>query len=144
MEPYCKQFVLSDQAVVKRLLEEVIFESSYYNNLRWGYPYEYWLKKRHLFNPTDHYKRIFYSQNPEIPKGDIIVKIKYSELVDQWSSDVQKVIENINQIVDMNDIGDFEFGPLKISIQNKNNLMNNYKRINNLSMLLKDQEFKFV
>jgi GT2 family glycosyltransferase len=143
LEPYCKQFILSDPSVVEKLISEINFESSYYNNLRWGYPYEYWLQKQHLFNPTDHSKRIISSQTPEIPKGDVIVTIKYSELVDQWSSDVQNIIENINKIVGMNDIGDFEFGPLKISIQNKNNLMNSYKKINNLPILLEDQEFIF-
>jgi hypothetical protein len=144
LEPYCKQLILSDKAVVEKLIADINFESSYYNNLRWGYPYEYWLQNQHLFNPTNQSDRITYLDFNKTPQGNILIKIKYSELVDQWSDDIKNIIENIHKIIEINDIGDFEFGPLKISIREKNNLMNNYKRINNLQTILEEQKFTFV
>lgn len=142
LEPYCQHLVLSDKAVVDRLVSDISFEASYYNNLRWGYSYDYWLRNEHLFNPTDFSEKILYGVD-ELP-GDVIVRMKYSDLVDQWSDDVRRVIENINEVVSANDLGDFEFGPFKISIIQKNNLMHNYERINNLDLIVNEQKFNFI
>jgi hypothetical protein len=144
IEPYCKRLVLSNPAVVDRLISDTRFEASYYNNLRWGYTHEYWLKNEHLFNPTDFNDKIQCMSSDEIPAGDVIIKMKYSELVDQWSDDIRSVIENIHALVHENEPGEFEFGPLSINIINKNDLMDSYKRIDNLQVLLEDQPFKFI
>jgi len=144
VEPHCKRLVLSNPAVVDRLVSDIGFEASYYNNLRWGYTHEYWLKSEHLFNPTDFSHRILYMPSIEKPDGDVLVKMKYSELVDQWSEDVRNVIENMHTLVHENEVGEFEFGPLSINIINKCNLIDSYKRINNLQIILKDQLFNFI
>jgi GT2 family glycosyltransferase len=143
IEPYCKQLVLNDLAVVNKLASDIKFEASYYNNLRWGYTYEYWSENEYLFNPINLDERILYEENSKAATGDVVIRAKYSELIDQWSEDIRNIIENINILVHENELGQFSFGPLSISILQKNNLTDSYKRINNLDIILEDKSFTF-
>lgn len=140
LEPYCKKLYLSDSAVSYQLASQLQFEASYYSNLRWNYPVEYWNSVQHLFNPTDFHKKIKSSDNTMI--GDIIISFKYSEFVKY--KDSQHFIENVHDIVDSNEEGDFEWGPFTIQIKNKTNLMETYKRVNTIDLLLNEQTFNFI
>jgi len=141
IEPFCKKLNLSNPNITNQLINQIEFDSYYYANLRWGYPYEYWEKVKHLFNPFNFKEKITSDKNIN---NDIIVSFKYSELIDQFTEEIRHLLENIHSVVDQNEIGMFTYGPLNIHIKEKNNLMNNYKKANNIELILKDQEFKFI
>lgn len=143
LEPHCKRLYLSDENVAEQLRSQLQFETSYYNNLRWGYPTEYWDKIKHLYNVTEFSNRILTGKDKE-RLGDIKISFKYSEVVDGFNEEVRSVIENIHTVVDQNEIGIFNYGPLTIEILEKNNLMNNYRKENTMQPLLDYQEFNFI
>jgi len=141
LEPYCKTFNISDKSVATQLAEQVEFDAHYYSNLRWKYSNEYWVAVQHLFNPTDFHERITSNQQVQ---GDVVVSFKYSELVKNLSQDLQSVFENMNQIVDQNETGTFQYGPLTIAINRKSNLMETYSKQSTTQQLLQAQSFNFV
>ena len=141
IEPFCKKLYLSDSNVVDQLIKQTEFESYYYTNLRWGYPHEYWNQVKYLFNPINFEDKI--KTTPDIINEDTIVSFKYSELVNQFTDEIRYIIENIHELIDQNKIGKFNYGPLIIDIKAKNNLMNDYKKVNNTDLLLNSQVFKF-
>jgi len=140
IEPFCKRLYISDQNVADQLVSQLEFEYSYYSNLRLNYTNEHWNNVKHLFNPTDFYKKI----NSETTKTeDVIISFKYSEFSNSINDELRNLIENINQVIHMNEVGIFKYGPLLINIKRKNNLMNDYKKINNVDLLLKEK-FIFI
>ena len=71
------------------------------------------------------------------------------ESVNFFSQFFDKIIHlryNYNKSINdlQNKIGKFNYGPLIIDIKAKNNLMNDYKKINNTDLLLNSQVFKFI
>lgn len=144
IEPNCKRIYLSDKNVAEQLKSQLQFETSYYNNLRWGYPTEYWDKVKHLYNVTDFSNRILNKDDKETRLGDVIVSFKYSEIVDNFNEEVRSVIENIHTVVDQNQIGTFGYGPFTIEILKKNNLMDSYRKESTMQPLLDSQEFIFI
>ena len=141
LEPYCKRMYLTDSAVSYQLASQLEFESSYYSNLRWSYPTNYWHAVKHLFNPTDFHSKIK-SLDESTAMGDITISFKYSELVK--SKDTQQFIENVHEIVSSSEEGDFEWGPFAIQIKSKQNLMESYKRVESIDTLLNEQTFNFT
>jgi GT2 family glycosyltransferase len=141
IEPFCKKLYLSDSNIVDQLINQTEFESNYYANLRWKYSNEHWNSVKHLFNPINFKDRI--QTPPNNINEDIIVSFKYSELTNQFTDDIKYIIENIHELIDQNEIGKFSYGPLTIDIKAKNNLMNDYKKVNNTDLLLNSQVFKF-
>ena len=144
LEPNCKRLYLSDRNVAEQLKSQLQFETSYYNNLRWGYPVEYWNKVKHLYNITDFSNRILTEDNVESLPGDVIISFKYSELVDNLTQEVKNIIENIHTVIDQNQTGLFTHGPFAFEIKEKNNLMNRYKKESTLQPLLDSQDFIFI
>jgi GT2 family glycosyltransferase len=142
LEPYCNVLYLSDPIIAKQLSSQLEFESYYYNNLRCGYPNEHWLKIKHLYDKTDFTKRVT-EKNESINSHDIVIKIKYSELVNNWTEEIGNVINNLHLVIHENEIGEFVYGPLHINIKKKNNLMNGNIKNNNLNTLLNNQKFTF-
>lgn len=140
IEPYCKTMYLSNAEVANQLINQVEFDAHYYSNLRWNYPNEYWLKVKHLFNPTDFSSRI---KSTTDKPNDVVISFKYSELVKQFTDDIRNVIENIQQVVHQTEVGTFTYGPLTIDIKKKTNLADGYKKTTNIDLLLTDQEFLF-
>ena len=141
IEPYCSKLYLTDGAVVKQLVDQLEFDTHYYNNLRWNYPFEYWQKYKHLFNAPDFSTRVIFGKaNAE----DVIISFKYSELVSNFTAEVRSVLENANQIVDQNDPGTFSFGPLTITIKAKGDINQDKILIKNIDQLLTDQELIFT
>ena len=140
LEPYCKRMYLTDSAVSYQLASQLEFDSSYYSNLRWSYPSKYWQEVKHLFNPTDFHQKIRSSEFAMI--GDVIITFKYSDLIK--SKDSQHLIENIHEVVNNNEEGDFQWGPFTIQIKSKQNLMESYKRVNSIDLLLTEQTFNFI
>lgn len=128
IEPYGKRLYINDEAVANQIISQLLFESDYYNNLRWGYTSQHWSSVKHLHNPTDFTKRILYTQDPR--QGDIVITCKYSELVDQWNENISNFIENIHKVINENEEGEFAYGPFHINIKQKNNLMENNKKVN--------------
>ena len=127
VEPFFKRCYLSDYNVANQLKSQVEFEAHYYSNIRWDYSHEHWLEMKHLFNPTDFDKRIMYWDKEVL--GDIIVSVKHSELLRNYDK-LRPVVENINQLVDETDeVGTFEYSPLKIEIKNKNDLSKSLAKI---------------
>lgn len=139
LEPYCKKLYLTDSSVSYQLASQLTYEASYYSNLRLKYSPERWNEVKHLFNPTDFHKKIVSSERPLT--GDVIVSFKYSDLLKD--KEVQHFIENIHEVVDSNDEGAFVWGPFAILIKHKNNLMDSYKRVNSIDLLLNEQKFNF-
>ena len=141
LEPYCKRMYLTDSAVSYQLASQLEFESSYYSNLRWSYPTNYWHAVKHLFNPTDFHSKIK-SLDESTAMGDVTISFKYSELVK--SKDTQQFIENVHEIVNNNEEGSFEWGPFAIQIKSKQNLMESYKRVESIDTLLNEETFNFI
>jgi GT2 family glycosyltransferase len=134
LEPYCKRMYLTDSDVSYQLASQLDFESRYYSNLRLKYSSTRWHGVKHLFNPIDFHKKIRSSdqQNTyaDAITGDVIVSFKYSELIK--SKDAQQFIENVHEIVNNNEEGNFEWGPFAIQIKSKQNLMESYKRVDSI------------
>jgi GT2 family glycosyltransferase len=139
LEPYCKKLYLTDSSVSYQLASQLTYEASYYSNLRLKYSPERWNEVKHLFNPTDFHRKIVSSEKPLT--GDVVVSFKYSDLLKDKK--VQHFIENIHEIVDSNEEGEFAWGPFVIDIKHKNNLMDRYKRVNSIDSLLNEQKFNF-
>lgn len=144
IEPNCKKLYLSDSEIVKQLISQVEFESNYYNNLRWGYTPEYWEEVKHLYNPTSFKDRILLNSSADLSKEDVVVSLKYSELVSNLDKDLQAIIENIHAVVSQNEVGIYSYGPLTLDIRRKNNLMETYKKEDTLSLLLNEREYVFI
>jgi len=158
LEPYCKRMYLSDEIVAHTLRTNLMFDASYYSNLRWNYPTSYWNKVKHLFNPTDWFERIQTTTSTiqldriagiaidtqNAIKGDVIVSCKYSDLLKHDFNEIRNMFENINDIVHISDDGAFEGGPFIVQIKHKNDMSQSYKRSANIDLLLKDQTFKFL
>jgi hypothetical protein len=139
IEPYCKTLYISDKGVAKQLISQIEFESNYYNNLRWGYPNEYWDQVKHIYNPNKIEDKI----QTEVKEHDVMVSFKLSELVDSLTQDLQSLIINIHQLIDQNEIGEFGYGPLVININKKNNLMNTYKKHSGIPVSLDQSKYIF-
>lgn len=144
IEPFCKRMYLSDPAVSYQLASQTAFEASYFSNLRWKYPSKYWYGVQHLFNPTDFHKKITTELDPTNKKGDVIISFKYSDLLKNLNDDTKYFIENIHQIVDTNEIGEFGYGPFIINILKKENLMHSYAKQQTTDYVISFEKFNFV
>lgn len=142
LEPYVSRLYLDKVDVCNILINTVEFKAHYFSNLRWGYTPDYWSKVRHLFNPTDFSKRIIHS-NDEAVEGDIVVSVNYSQLVDNIK-EYQSFIENLNNVIDQNEVGTFEYGPFWIDIRTKRDLSKEYARHSDIDLLLSEGQFEFV
>ena len=74
--------------------------------------------------------------------GDVIVSFKYSDILKD--KDTQHFVENIHAIIDNNEKGQFTWGPFALDIKQKRNLMDSYKRVQSIDLLLNEQQFNFV
>lgn len=142
LEPYVSRLYLDKVDVCNILINTVEFKAHYFSNLRWGYTPDYWSKVRHLFNPTDFSKRIIHS-NDEAVEGDIVVSVNYSQLMDNIK-EYQSFIENLNNVIDQNEVGMFEYGPFRINIKTKRDLSKGYAKHNDIGLLLSEEQFEFV
>lgn len=140
LEPFCSRLYLNSSLVSDQLISQLEFDSIYYSNLRWNYTLDHWNRNRTLFNPTDFTKRVLCDNNVV---GDVVVSAKYSTLSSNLSTEVASVIENIQSIVDANEVGDFAYGPLQISIKQKVDKSSTYKKVTNLNKLL-SSDYKFI
>tara|TARA_R100000734_G_C3318682_1_gene113139 strand:+ start:2943 stop:4238 length:1296 start_codon:yes stop_codon:yes gene_type:complete len=140
IEPYCKKLYLNNKDVITQLIQQTEFDAHYYSNLRWNYTSEHWASINHLFNPTDFTERI--QTTPDSIKEDIIVSFNYSNLIDY--NKVRPFIENIQDIINQNEIGIFEYEGFKIEIKSKTDMSNSFKTYSDIDLLLNDRTFKFV
>jgi GT2 family glycosyltransferase len=139
IEPYCKTLYISDKSIANHLISQIEFESNYYNNLRWGYSNEYWDQVKYIYNSNKFEDKI----KTEVKDHDVVISFKLSGLMDSFTQDLQNVIVNIHQVVDQNEIGEFGYGPLIIKINNKNNLMNTYKKHTGIPNSLDQSKYIF-
>lgn len=144
VEPFCSKLYLSDSNISYQLASQIKFESYYYSNLRLNYTTKHWFGVESLFNPTDFHKKIETPGSNYTPTQDIIVSFKYSEFLKEFSDDLKSIIENINQVVDQNEIGKFQYGPLVIDIKRKTNLTPTMIKASNTDMILNHQKFAFT
>jgi GT2 family glycosyltransferase len=144
IEPFCSKLYISDETVAYELASQIKFESYYYSNLRWNYTLKHWFSVESLFNPTDFHKKIQTLETNTNPTGDIIVSFKYSEFLKEFNDDLKAIIENINQVVDQNEIGKFQYRPLIIDIRKKEDLTYNMSKVENTSYILNHQKFAFT
>jgi len=140
IEPYCKKIYLNSKNIVHQLISQVEFDAHYYSNLRWNYTHEHWETIKSLFNPTDFTKRI--QLTPTTINDDVVVSFNYSNLTDY--NKVRPFIENIQDIVNQNEVGTFEYEGFKIEIKNKQDISDTFKRHNDIDLLLNDGDFEFV
>ncbi len=140
IEPYCKKVYLNSKNIVHQLISQVEFDAHYYSNLRWNYTHEHWETIKSLFNPTDFTKRI--QLTPTTINDDVVVSFNYSNLTDY--NKVRPFIENIQDIVNQNEVGTFEYEGFKIEIKNKQDISDTFKRHNDIDLLLNDGDFEFV
>lgn len=148
IEPYFSNIYINDKMVARQLKETVEFKSHYYANLRWNYSTEHWERQRHLFTRVDFDERIQYNKgsNPATMNNDIMMKIKFSDLVtsiQNQDSQLRMVIENTQAIVHQNEIGKFEFGGMEIDIRYKTDFSYRYKRVDIIDVILNDGKFVF-
>lgn len=141
IEPFCSKFYISDESVVNQLIDQLEFDTHYYNNLRWRYPFQYWQKTKHLFNPVDFKSRIIYGKAGD---EDVIIRFKLSELAKNFNDDVKSIIENAHVVVNQNNPGKFAFGPLTIEINRKVDKSKDMVKIGNIDKLLANDQFLFV
>lgn len=141
IEPFCTRLYLSDQAVVQQLREQLEFDTHYYNNLRWKYPYEYWQKRKHLFNPVDFNQRILYGK---AEAEDTVIRFKQSELLAGFTQEIRSILENIHTVIDQNDPGAFSFGPLTIEIRRKEDRSRSMIKMPDIEKLLSEDSFLFA
>lgn len=141
IEPFCTRLYLSDQAVVEQLRDQVEFDTHYYNNLRWKYPYEYWQKRKHLFNPVDFNQRILFGK---AEAEDVVIRFKQSELLAGFTQEIRSVIENIHVLVDQNEPGKFSFGSLTIEINRKEDRSGSLIKMQGIEKLLSEDSFLFT
>jgi len=141
IEPFCSKLYLSDKAVVEQLIDQLEFDTHYYNNLRWGYPFEYWQKRKHLFNPIDFKSRILYGKPID---EDTVVSFKQSELVNAITPEIRSIIENIHVIIDQNEPGRFIFSPMTIEIKRKVDISKSIIKVPNIDKLLSEEQFLFT
>lgn len=140
IEPYCKKLYLSNKKIIQQLISQVEFDAHYYSNLRWNYTDEHWENIKYLFNPTDFTQRIQYT--PNIIEDDIVISFNYSNITDY--NKIRPFIENIQDIVNQNEVGTFEYEGFKIEIKNKRDISDTFKRHNDIDLLLNDGTFEFV
>lgn len=143
IEMYGKKLYLDNQAVAEELNRRTIFNAEYYSNLRWNYTAEHWNSVRYLFNQEEILHHIVYQQN-FVPSHDVNIHIKYSELIQNFDQNRQRTIEQINEYIDMQDVGDYTIGPIKINISKKEDLRNQYIKIKNNELLIDRERFVFV
>lgn len=140
IEPYCKKLYLNNKSIVDQLINQTEFDAHYYSNLRWNYTNEHWETIKWLFNPTDFTKRI--QLTPTTIDDDVVVSFDYSNLTDY--NKVRPFIENIQDIVNQNEVGTFEYEGFKIEIKNKQDISNTFKKHNDIDLLLNDGDFEFI
>jgi hypothetical protein len=129
--------------VANQLILQIEFESYYYSNLKWGYDLSYWNQVKHLFNPINFCEKI--STDSHID-NDVIISFKYSDFKISFANNennIKNIIENIHTVVDQTEPGIFEYTPFIINIKQKNNLLDQYKKMNNIDLILKNQSFIF-
>ena len=143
IEPFVSNLYLNDEMVVDHLLETTKFNSHYYSNLRFKYPKTHWDTISYKFNPTIFSNRIKFTSKFDI-KNDISISCKYSELVDNWNNAID-LIQNIQDIIFVTGIGDYEYTPFIIKINHKNNNIDKLKSLNiNFDDLLYNPKCKFI
>jgi GT2 family glycosyltransferase len=144
IEPFCSRLYVSDESIAYQLASQIKFESYYYSNLRWNYTTKHWFGVESLFNPTDFHTKIKTLEPNITPIEDIIISFKYSEFLKGFNDELKSVIENINEVVDQNEIGKFQYGPLIIDIKRKTNLTPTMLKVKNTDTVLNHQKFAFT
>jgi GT2 family glycosyltransferase len=129
VEPLVSRLFINDESVVNNLIHSVKFQSEYYSNLRWNYSNQHWKNVCDRFNPTKFEDRIIYHREKDEVFGDIIVSCDYSELHNDINN-LMQIISSLNDLVNQNDIGVYEFGPMKFNINKKINKIESLKKLN--------------
>lgn len=129
VEPFVSRLFINDKSVVNNLIHSTKFQSEYFSNLRWGYSHDYWQSVIDRFNPTKFEDRIIHYTNKEEIFGDTIISCDYSGLHNNIN-DLIHLISNLNHLIDDNDVGEYEFGPMKFHINKKINKVENLKTLN--------------
>lgn len=119
IEPYFDNVVLSDRYVAEQLHRIVEFNAYYFARLRRGITDEMWQNYRGgLFGYAgDRGSGISHNTNAH---NDVVVKVKYSDYVE---NNDPTVIQNIQDIVHQNEVGEYEVGPFTINIHSKTNII---------------------
>lgn len=144
IEPYCYRMYLSEQSVVKHLIEQTEFDAHYYSNLRLGYPLDYWEKVKPLFNPIDFTKKILINNEKFVESEDIVISFTYSSLFNNFTEQQKYFIESIQDVINSTEKGVYEYGPFSINIKRKLDISSSYNRFGDVDFLLKSEEFVFV
>lgn len=140
IEPYFTKLYINNDAVKRVLIDLVEFNSHYYSNLRWKYTYEYWQSVKHKYNVTDFNDKIIYDNGKTI-NDEILIKCDYSDL----KKNIQQYIvlfENLSDVINDSDIGEFEYLGLRVLINKKTNQIDKLKKLepnNNIDY----NEYKF-
>lgn len=143
VEPLVSRIFINDESVVNNLIHSVKFQSEYFSNLRWGYSHEYWKTVIDKFNPTKFEDRILYYTNKDEIFGDTIISCDYSELHNNINS-LMQLMNNLNDLINQNDVGTYEFGSMVFDIKKKINKVKTLKKLNtNWDNLLKNPECLF-
>ncbi len=140
IEPYFTKLYINNESVKRVLIDLVEFNSHYYSNIRWKYTYEYWQSVKHKYNVTDFNDKIIYNDG-QVINDEILIKCDYSDL----KKNIQQYIvlfENLSDVIDDSDIGEFEYLGLRVLINKKTNQIDKLKKLepnNNIDY----NEYKF-
>lgn len=129
VEPLVSRLFINDESVVNNLIRSVKFESEYYSNLRWNYSNEHWESVYDIFNPTKFEDRIIYYRNTDEIFGDTIISCDYSGLHKDINN-LMQIFNSLNDLINQNDVGIYEFDPIKFNINKKINKVESLKVLN--------------
>lgn len=143
IELFCKRLYLNKKDVAEEVYRRSHFYNKHYNNLRWNYTEEYWDSVKEFFNPEALDGHIQFLTNPKDATNDILINCKFSELIKSMDEKRITFLENINQVIYDNEIGQYIFTPFTIDVNRKLDLSQSYIKINNTALLLGDNTLEF-
>jgi hypothetical protein len=127
IEPFFSKLYINSKSVVDAMVNNATFNSSYYSNLRWKYTDEHWNSVKHKYRITDFNDKIIYDDDKSID-DEILITCNYSDI----KKNIQNYIvlfENISDVIDETDIGEFKYEGLNVLINKKTNQIDNLKTL---------------
>lgn len=130
IEPYFKRLYLTDKNVVDELTRQLEHDAHYYSNLRYGHTKEHFYNNKNFFNYVPFSDRIIYSTDIGNVHNGIVLSFTLSEFKEKMTKEVENLIVGLNTVASQLDLGKYSIGHLTLSVRDKTDLSDSYKRTN--------------